>query len=684
MELQKHTRRDFIRLTGLSAAGLAIAACAREPEIVETIVRETVVVEKEVQKEVTVVVEKEVVKEAPTAVPAPTPVPSKYQESPMLAERVARGELPPVDERLPEEPRVCPVIEEIGQYGGAITVASLSSGLFGGDAGSGRAMDCPNWLRISRDITGAVPHILRDWEVSPDYTEVTCHMRKGMKWSDGALLTSADIQFWHEDILANTEVTPVANEWFRWGGELMQLTVIDDYTYKLTFAQPHPSFVIVCMAHLYGFWGNQTFVPAHYLRQFHIKYNDKAGDLAKQAGFDFWYQLLGREINRGQSIERPRLETYVPLRDTPSMTFWERNPYYHAVDPEGNQLPYIDSMNVDRCADLSIMDAKVVGGTYDFAAQELRILFYATYAEAAAASDARMLLWPSGKGGEVVYNVNMNWEDDEWREVFTDDRFRQALSLAIDRRDINNVIYFGNAAETQMTVIPVSRHYRPEFAEAYAEHDLDRANELLDEMGLEWNAARTHRLWPQSRQPIIIAWDLCETETPKGPITELVTEYWKRIGIEIQWKSITRSLLNQKVLANEEPMSLWHGDETADTLFLRRSYSFVPYEGDECTWGILWGRWWNTRGEAGEEPPEYIKQLFEWQEEYNITDDDEPARKVLASQAEHVWTIGTVGMAPHPLFVRNYLRNVTEGGGFWTWDSLWAYPEFPEQWFFRM
>jgi ABC-type transport system substrate-binding protein len=179
------------------------------------------------------------------------------------------------------------------------------------------------------------------------------------------------------------------------------------------------------------------------------------------------------------------------------MSFLAATRTIYAVDPEGNQLPYIDNINMDRAADLSIMDAKIVGGTYDFAAFQLRILFYATYAEGAPHSNAHMKLWESGKGGEVVYNVNMNWEDEEMREVFSDDRFRQALSLAINRRDINDVIYFGNASETQMTVIPVSRHYKPEYAEAYAEFDPDRANELLDEMGLEWNAAGTHRLWPQ-------------------------------------------------------------------------------------------------------------------------------------------------------------------------------------------
>ena len=676
MDLKKHTRREFIRLTGITAAGVAIAACAPdapdEPTVVDPVVDDPIVEEPEVEEPVDEPVDEPVVEE-------PVEVPSIYNEAPMLAERVAAGELPPVDERLPEEPRVCEVYERIGDYGGTLTVGDLTMNLSGGDVHM--VMDRPNWLRISKDATYAVPHILRDWEVSDDFTEVTCYMRSGMKWSDGHPLTTADVEYFCEDVLGNTEITPVPHMAFRWGGELMQLTIIDDYTFKLSFAAPHPSWELVNMAHLYGFWGNTTWVPSHYLKQFHIKYNDNANDLAQEEGFDFWYQLHGRENNRGQSIDRPKLEAFIPVRDTPSMSFLERNPYYHAVDPEGNQLPYVDRVNMDRAADLSVYDAKVVGGSYDFAAFQARVVYYATYAEGAEQSDARMLLWPSGKSSECMYNVNMNYEDDEWREVFSDDRFRKALSLAINRKEINDVIYFGNATENQLTATPTSRHYRPELALAFTEYDPEQANSLLDEMGLEWNATRTHRLWPDSGRPMIISWDFVETETPKGPITELVEEYWKAIGIEIRWQSITRTLLTQRVVANEEPMSLWHSGDTMDTLFLSRPFPFAPHDGDESTWGVLWGRWYNTRGEMGEEPPQVIKDLFDCLDEYMITYSEEPARKVLESQAEHIWTIGTVGMAPHPLFVRNNLKNITETGGFWTWDTLWTYPEFPEQWF---
>ena len=684
MNLPKHTRREFIRFTGITAAAVAIAACAPDTPPVEDPVAPEDEVAPPVVEDPPPEEELPPPEEAPAVAPPdeePPEIPTVYNESPMLSEQVEAGELPPVDERLPEEPLVLEVYESIGQYGGTITVGGLGMNLYHND--TQQVMGRPNWLRISKDLTQAVPLILRDWEISDDFRQITGHMRPGMKWSDGEPLTTSDLEFWYEDVLQDTEITPVPGQWFRPGEQLMELDILDDYTFQLTFAVPHPSFVLVNMAHLYGFWDHQTFIPRHYMEQFHIRYNDQADDLAEEEGFDFWYQNFGQKNNRNQNVDRPRLESFVPVRDTPSMSFLERNPYYLAVDPEGNQLPYIDRINNDKAADLSILDAKTVGGDYDFAGFELRILFYSTYAEGAAAANARMLLWESGKGGEVVYNVNMNHEDQEMREVFSDDRFRQALSLAIDRADINNVIYFDNASETQMTVIPVSRHYKPEYAEAYAEYDPDRANELLDEMGLEWNDAGTHRLWPESQQPIIISWDLVETETPKGPITELVTEYWGRIGVEIRWQSVTRTLLTQKIIANEEPMSLWHGDETADTLFLRRPKFFVPLDGDESTWGVLWGRWYNTGGQMGEEPPQEIKNLYEWMEEYNMTDEDEPAARVLESQAEHIWTIGTVGNAPHPLFVRNNLRNVSETGGFWTWDSLWSFTEIPEQWYFE-
>jgi peptide/nickel transport system substrate-binding protein len=674
MVVEKHTRRDFIRLTGLATAGIVLSACAQEPEIVEKVVKETVVVEKEVEKEVTVVVEKEVVVE-PEAPPQ-----SKYTEAPMLAERVARGELPPVDERLPEEPLIVEPYERVGQYGGTLRAGGVGSNLMPGDGGLA-GNNRQNWLRINRELTGALPNVLRDWEVSEDLTTITCYMRPGLRWSDGEPVTFDDLLFRYEDVWLNTDLTPMVHERHRPGGEIMELVRIDDYTFQLKFAVPHPNYIMHTMAHQVG-WFQDTVLPAHYLKQFHIKYNDKAEELAEAAGFDFWYQHFGRQSDTLQNPERPNIRAYVVESDNPQFCTWVRNPYFWMVDPEGQQLPYIDRITADRVADLTLLDAKVVGGQYDFAAFDTNIQNYATYQEAAEQGGYRIVLWQSGKGSEVVYNVNMTYDDEMMRSVFSDDRFRQALSLAINRDEINDVIYFGNGFPRQMTVIPTSNYFRPAYETAYADWDLDRANALLDEIGMEWNASSSHRLWPGTDQPVIISWDLFESETPKGPITELVAEYWKTIGVEIQYKSVTRTLLSQKIQANEEPMSLWHGDATTDVLFKSRPKWFVPTSGDENTWGMLWAQWYDSGGEVGEEPPEEIKQLFRWFEEFGLSRSKEVAQNILDVQAERIWTIGTVGNAPHPLIVSSALRNVSETG-FWCWDSLFTYAAWPESWFFE-
>ncbi len=576
------------------------------------------------------------------------------------------------------EPRVIPVAEEIGQYGGVwhrCAVGVSDAGIIN----SRLSYEC--LVRWNDDGSGVVPNVAKAFEINADATEFTFHLREGIKWSDGEPVTADDVVFWYEDILKNTEITPVAAIGFRPGGEIMDLVKVDDYTVQITFKAPNPSFILVNLAHRYGF-GNGSLKPAHYLKQFHIKYNEDADDLATEAGFDFWYQLFGREANPYETLNLPTLMPYVAVRDTTTAAFFERNPYFWMVDAEGNQLPYIDKMMHDRAADISILDAKLVGGNYDFAGMQNNIQNYATYAEGAAASDSQIVLWSSGKGSECQYHFNMNWEEDEWRNVCTDDRFRHALSLAINRQEINDVIYFGNAVNRAMTVISASRHYKPEYGNAYIEYDVDRANALLDDMGLEWNADKSHRLFPDSKKPIVIPFDFVETETPKLAITELVSEYWRNIGVEIQYKSITRNLLNQKILANQEMMSLWHGGSMTDILFLREPKFLTPRYGDESTWGILWGLWYNTGGEDGLEPPEIIKQLYNVLDDYNRTDSNDSAAFVLRTQAEKIWNVGTVGEAPHPLWVRNTLKNVATNG-FWVWDALWTEPFYPEQWYFE-
>ena len=682
MEAQKHTRRVFLRMSAFTAAGVALAACTKPAATAVPAATTAAPAEATAAPEATATTAEATAAEptATTEEAAPAEAPSKYNESPVLAALVAEGKLPPVEERLPEEPMVVTPLENVGVYGGTIRVGTEGTRLTDGDCGLvGAIQEQP--LRITPNIQAAAPNVLKDWTVSDDFMTVDCYMRKGMKWNDGEPLTSDDMLFTYEDWMLNTDLNPVVASYFQPGGEVMKLDIIDEYHFRFTFAVPHPSFVLVNLAHRYGWWDSEMFRPRHYLEQFHIKYNPDANDLATAAGYDFWYQYWARQADPRVNIDRPVTKPFVAVRETPQTVFFERNPYFFMVDTEGNQLPYIDYVTNDRVADKSLLDPKIVSGQYDFAGFQTSIQNYTTYQEAAEQGGYRLVLWRSGKGSDVVYNVNMNWPEDMVREVFSDIRFRRALSLAINREEINQIVYYGNGTPRQMTVIPDSRHFKPEYETAWADYDVDQANALLDEIGLAWNDDHSLRTWPDG-SPMIISWDIYESETPKGPITQLVKEYWLAVGISIEYKSVTRTLLTQKIQGNQEPMSLWHGDETTDTLFLRRPKFFTPENGDESCWGELWGLWYNTHGEQGEEPPAEIKQLYDWMDEYNMTDANEPAASVLASNAENVWTIGTVGNAPQVLVVNKKIKNLTEAG-YWTWDSLWSYPNFAEQLYFE-
>jgi len=693
--MSKLSRRQFLYMGAATAAGAALAACQPQTVIVkETVeVKEVVtqVVTQEVEKEVTKVVEvqKEVTKVVEKVI-TPTALPSSFGENPKMTGMVTAGTLPPVDERVPTEPLVIYPAERAGDYGGYITVGTTSPTGFTPYDARVAGLHPENFLRISPDLTEGLPNTLKGYDISADFTTITCFMRKGMKWSDGEPLTSDDFMFWYNDILSNEDITPVPGTWFRVGDKLMDVEKVDDYTFRMNFFAPNPSFVLVNMAHLYGQW-NGTWNPEHYLKQFHANYNPQAQQIAVDAGRDFWYQWFGNQQNPDTNMDVPVVNAHVAKQDAPENAVLDANPFFFMTDTDGNQLPYFDGMIIDRASDLTLLDAKTVSGQYDFAGFQTNIQNYATYNDGAAQGDYRIILWPSGKGGEVVYNVNMNYgmdlaEKDPLKEairgVFSDVRFRRALSLGLNRGEINEVIYFGNATERQMTVIPASNYFKQEYADAYVDYDPDQANALLDEIGLEWNDAKDHRTWPTG-EDIVIAWDFVETETPKGPISELVREYWKNLGIDLVMKSITRSLLTPKIANNEEPMSLWHGDETADTLFFRRPKFFAPLDGDESCWGALWGRWYNTKGQddTAVEPPPEIRDLYNWLDLYAETGEAEWCHNALQSQAENVWTIGTVGLAPCPLIVRNNLRNVAEAG-YWTWDSYWSYPNFAESWFF--
>ncbi|MGQ9632553.1 MAG: ABC transporter substrate-binding protein [bacterium] len=613
---------------------------------------------------------------------------TKFNEAPILAELVKQGKLPPVEKRLPKEPIVIVPVEEVGQYGGRANVISTSPM---GYNDSEALSPLEGLFKVSPDASSVVPNIAKGYEFSGDGKTLTLYLREGIKWSDGAPFTADDIMFWWEDVILNDELTPVKPATWSPGGKLMEMNKVDDYTIRMQFAIPYPV-ATMYLAHSSGVVGS-FYIPKHYLKNYHPRYTpiEKLNEQAKKEGFDSWYRLFQKHSDfygsSGMKVDpgAPTLNSFVLTKRGTDFIALERNPYYWKVDIAGNQLPYIDEIFVSIVQNIEVMNVRVIGGEVDIAQLHTSMDNYTLYVKNKEKGDYRVLLWPSMLGSDVAYQCNLTYtEDPVLRDIFRDVRFRRALSLAMNRDEINQLLYHGMGTPRQVTVVPQSPYYEESFAKAYIEYDPERANSLLDEMGLK-RGPDGYRLRPDGKRLEIVL-EYWPGETPKGPTTELVLKHWDDIGIKIAAKPEDESLIITRTSANLIQMGLWHGDRCA-FLFPIEPFYWVPMNaGKEVPWAIQWARWYRSGGKSGEEPPPEMKRLLQLWERMRMTVDEEErirlGKEILKSNAENLWTIGTVGLVPHPVIVKNRLRNVPENG-MWGWDQRRFSSYLPEQFFLK-
>ncbi|MFN8522963.1 MAG: ABC transporter substrate-binding protein [Chloroflexota bacterium] len=687
--VRRSTRRSFLVGMGLSVSGVALlAACGPQsaaPKPADSgAPAKPAEASKPAEPAKPAAPAPAAAKPADAAKPAAAPlpkthlldaVPAQLTESPIHAAMVKEGKLPPLKERLPDEPVV---LNRKGKYGGTLRTVGNSKDLFiwSPVKYAGAMHGTP--LRLAPDLSSYVPNVLKGVDVSKDFKTITLNMRKGMKWSDGKPITSADWQFWYEDFINNKDINPVLpGPWFSVGGKMMNFVKVDDFTVRFEFNAPNPSFALVNLAHVFGF-SHDNALPAHYLKQFHLKYNDKAPEQAKAEGFESWAQWFISKQHPDQNPDVPRLGAYLVDKVTPQAVTYKRNPYYWMVDADGKQLPYLDAMTMERVDDLSAIEAKGVAGNYDFVTLGLQVKNFKTYKDGEGKAGYKVYTWKSGKGAELLYNFNFNFQDEVLQKIFRDVRFRRAMSVAINREEINEVVFFGMATPAQMTAHPSSKAYKAEYAKAWAQHDPALANKLLDEMGLKLDPNTKLRVMSDGR-PLQLSFDI--NNTLMIPIHEMCAEYWRKVGVQVDAKPVLRSVLKPKIQANQMMMSAWAGDEVIDTLLARRPKWFAPIYGDESSWAPNWGKWYFTKGKEGEEPSAEVKELYDWMDKYAETDDIQYVDKILKSQADNVWTIGTVADAPIPLLFSKDLKNVPEVD-YWVWDALDGHESYPEAWYF--
>ena len=432
--------------------------------------------------------------------------------------------------------------------------------------------------------------------------------------------------------------------------------------------------------------------PMHFFRQYHPAYRDKEelDALVEEEGFVSWMAMYRALRNWGNEDARkvPTVRAYKVVERTPTKLRLERNPYYFKIDPAGQQLPYIDEVDAIILLENSQMIAfQAATGQLDFAAYALKTQDIPLLKLGEVKGVNKVYIWRRLHISDVAIQPNYNFDDPKYRELLWgtgERRFIRALSHAIDREQMNDIIYFGQGVPSQVTAHPSSRWHERRFMEAHARYDPDYSRQLLDELGLDDVDGDGLREYPDGSK-LTITLEFLDFETPKGISMELVRDYWREVGIDLRLKSVERRLQSERAQANKMQMTLWHADKITDILFPLVPDWFYPHRTgwDIAMWNH-WARYYQTGGRLGERPPELLRELQGWGDALRMATTEEDrtraAKTLLEAAAENLWTIGTVGQAPHPVVVSRRLKNVAPTG-IWGWDNRWTLSYHPATWY---
>jgi len=509
-----------------------------------------------------------------------------------------------------------------------------------------------------------IPDILADYEVEEGRI-FTLHLREGHLWSDGEPFTTEDLRFWWEDVALNEEISPVGPPiQMVIDGELPEVEVIDEHTIRYSWSRPNPFFLssIAAASPLF------IYMPAHYLKRFHADYADpdELARLVEEDNARDWAQLFHRRerMNRFDNPDLPTLQPWMNTTFPPAERFVaKRNPHFHRIDSEGQQLPYLDEVVLD-VVDSSLIPAKTGAGDTDLQSRHLFFKDYTFLKESAERSGLNIHLWREARGAHLALYPNLNAADETWRELFRDRKVRRALSLAVDREAINEFLYFGLATPANNTVLEDSPLYSEEVGQACLQGGVEEANRLLDESALSPIGEDGVRRLPDGR-PFELVVETAGEDTEQADVLELVRESWAEIGLRMHTRPSEREVLRNRIFSGEALMTIWYGLENGVPTADMSPKEFVPVsQYDQPQWP-KWGQYYETRGEAGVPPDEpeaqRLLELYkEWQGAIETDKRRDIWKEILETYAPECYTIGLVANVKQPVAVHKNLRNVPE------------------------
>lgn len=590
----------------------------------------------------------------------------RLREAPMLTERVAKGQLPPLNERLPRTMLIVDPVEgkTLGSYGGEMRSLAVR-------ARDLRYLSANGYTRLVgyNEKLELVPDLVE--AIETDGKSFTFTLREGHRWSNGEPFTTEDFRYWWEDVAKNKDLSPAGPpDTLIVDGQLPRVTFIDSRRVQFAWDKPNPRFLPALAApRPLG-----IFAPSAYLKKYHAKYADRKelDALAQKAKLKSWATLHNRlddpyeQGNRNMPVLGPWLNT----TEQPANRFvFERNPYYHRVDWAGQQLPYVDRIVIDISA-AGLFAAKANAGDVDLLMRGIAMADVPVLKQGEKDHGYKTLLWPDARGSAYALYPNLTTNDPEWRKLNRDVRFRRALSLGLDRRIINNALLFGLGIESNNTVMPESALYQDRFRYAWMRHDVDAANRLLDEIGLTERDALGFRKLPDGRTAEIIV----EVDGESADIVDalqLVAELWTDIGIKLFVKPQDRTILRQRAYAGQTIMVASPGLDNAIPTAQMPPSELAPVRQDHYSWS-KWGQYIETQGKAGEKPDlkqaqDLIALYQRWSQTADVEEQQQVWNDMLALNVDQQFTIGTVTGQLQPIVIARGLRNVPERAIF-SWE----------------
>jgi peptide/nickel transport system substrate-binding protein len=451
--------------------------------------------------------------------------------------------------------------------------------------------------------------------------------------------------------------------------------------------------------------------PSHFYKQFHNKYTDpaKLDEMAKAAQLETWVQLFNQHWQWGLAVwQFPAWMKDTPypvlspwhVVDTPQegLFIFERNPYYWKVDLEGNQLPYLDNLRYDYITTTDAAKLKLAQSELDaMGMHDVTMADYPFYKDNEPAGNFQVMDYISVMSDRDVFFPQhvLFKEDGTLDEVMTEivnhPNFVKALSVAIDRDEINQSLFYGTARMGQLAPVPSSKYYKEAYGTAWAQFDKDLANQLLDEMGLDKKNAQGIRLRSDG-QPLTYVIEQAGVRV--GPLTpkvsELVAAYWRDIGIDATSKEVQENLYNDRLNNGQAQCGVWHADRCSDLLLPLEMRWYIPTDQGQGGPSSKWAAWHNAVDKTAEglvEPPDQIKKYYDlFAQMTSAVDEDERVtygQQIFDGLAETPLSIGLILEVKAPLIYNKNLRNVPRAQALMGWDTYGNSTYHPEAFFYE-